>query len=140
MVHLAQIMHLSCTYTNTVSQWKEEILDDKRHVGVPSGASKMIFEHMVHSTQTMHLFCTKISTISKQIELSFEPRQLGVPSGASKTIFEPTVRLAQTVHLSCTDTNTISKQKEVRFHMTHVTYEFPSGASNMISRHVVRLT
>ena len=35
------------------------------------------------------------------------------------------VSLAQTVHLSCTDTNTISKEKKVRFHMTHVTMEFP---------------
>jgi hypothetical protein len=114
-------MQLSCTYTNTISQWKEEISDDKRHVGVPSGASKMIFEHMVRSTQTMHLSCTKISTISKQTELSFEPRQLRVPSGASKTIFEPTVRLAQTMHQSCIDTNTISKWKEERSNMTHIT-------------------
>jgi hypothetical protein len=92
-----------------------------RHLGVPSGESKMISEPMVRSTQTVHLSCVKIRTISKQTELSLEPRHLEVPSDASKTIYELMIRLAQTVHLSCTDTNTVSKLKEERFHMTHVT-------------------
>jgi hypothetical protein len=41
------------------------------HLGVPSGASNMIFELMEHSTQTAHLSCVKITTISKQTQTSF---------------------------------------------------------------------
>jgi hypothetical protein len=41
------------------------------HLGVPPGASKMIFEPMVRSAQTVHLSCGKISTISKRNETSF---------------------------------------------------------------------
>jgi hypothetical protein len=41
------------------------------HLGVPPGASKMIFEPMVRSTQTVHLSYSKISTISKRNETSF---------------------------------------------------------------------
>jgi hypothetical protein len=62
IVCLAQIVHLSCTGTNTVS---------KRHLVVPSGASKMISEPMVCSAQTMHLSYAKISTISKRTKSSF---------------------------------------------------------------------
>jgi hypothetical protein len=36
-----------------------------RHVGVPSGASKMIYEPMVCLTQIEHLSCTDANTISK---------------------------------------------------------------------------
>ena len=88
---------------------RSEIPHDPRHLGVPSGASKMIFEPMVRLTQTVHLSYIKISTIPKQTELSLETRHLGLPSGASKTISKPMARLAQTVHLSCADTNIVSK-------------------------------
>jgi hypothetical protein len=44
---------------------------DPRHVGVPSGGSKMISEPMVCSVQTMHLSCTDINTIPTQTETSF---------------------------------------------------------------------
>jgi hypothetical protein len=40
------------------------------HLGVPSGAPKMISQPMVHSVQTVHLSCVKISTISKRTESS----------------------------------------------------------------------
>jgi hypothetical protein len=50
---------------------RSEIPHDPRHLGVPSGASKMIFESMVRSTQTEHLSCIKISTIRKQSKMSF---------------------------------------------------------------------
>jgi hypothetical protein len=43
---------------------------DARHLGVPSGASKTIYEPMVRSVQTVHLSCVKISTISKRTEQS----------------------------------------------------------------------
>jgi hypothetical protein len=42
-----------------------QIPHDPRHLGVPSGASKTIFEPMVRLMQTVHLSCIKISTISK---------------------------------------------------------------------------
>ena len=48
-----------------------EIPYDPRHLGVPSGASKMISEPMVRLAQTVHRSCFKISTISKRNETSF---------------------------------------------------------------------
>ena len=45
---------------------------DPRHQGVPSGASKMIFEPMVCSAQIMHRSCVKISTISKRTKTSLQ--------------------------------------------------------------------
>ena len=99
---------------------------EPHHLGVPSGASKMISKLMVRLAQTVHLSCVKISIICPKgrNDLPLEPRYLVVPSSAFKTIYEPMVHPAQTMHLSCTDTNPASKRKEVRFHMTHVTYEF----------------
>jgi hypothetical protein len=44
---------------------------DPRHLEVPSGASKTIYEPMVRSTQTEHLCCTDANTASKQIEMIF---------------------------------------------------------------------
>jgi hypothetical protein len=41
------------------------------HLGLPSGACKMIFEPMVRLAKTAHLSCVKISTISKQTQTSF---------------------------------------------------------------------
>jgi hypothetical protein len=47
---------------------QNEIAYDPRHVAVPSGVSKMIFEPVVHSVQTVHLSCTDTNTVSEQIE------------------------------------------------------------------------
>ena len=105
-------MHLSCTDTNTVFI-RKEVTHDPHHLGVPSGASKMISKPMVCLTQTMHRSCVKISTISKRTETSFHLSL--VTSGTIRcvqTIFEPMVRLAQTMHLSCIDTNTVSTRKK----------------------------
>jgi hypothetical protein len=44
---------------------------DPRLLGVPSGASKMIYEPMVHLTRTEHLSCIDANTVSKQIETRF---------------------------------------------------------------------
>jgi hypothetical protein len=44
---------------------------DPRHLGVPSGASQMIYEPMVCLTQTEHLSCTDANIVSKQIETRF---------------------------------------------------------------------
>ena len=50
---------------------RNEILDDPHHLGVPYGASKMIFEPTVCSAHTVHLSYVKISTIFKRTETSF---------------------------------------------------------------------
>ena len=72
MVPLTQIVHLSCTDTNTVSKRTEIRFDkDPCYLGVPSGLSKMTSEPMIHSAETVNLSCVKISTISKQTESSF---------------------------------------------------------------------
>jgi hypothetical protein len=44
---------------------QNEIPHDPRHVGVPSGASEMIYEPVQHSAQIMHISCIKISTIDR---------------------------------------------------------------------------
>jgi hypothetical protein len=50
---------------------KNEIPRDPRHLGVPSGVSKMISKAVVRSPQTVHLSCVKISTIFERSESSF---------------------------------------------------------------------
>jgi hypothetical protein len=80
------------------------------HVGVPLGASKMIYEPMVCSTQTVHLSCIKIRTISKrtEAELLLEPHHQGVPSGASKTISKPMVHWQKPCHYLQMDWNELT--------------------------------
>jgi hypothetical protein len=112
----APILHQHLHY---LQMERNKIPHDPRYLGVPSGASKMIFEPMVHLVQTVHPSCVKISIISKRTKMG--PRNLGVPSGASKPIYVPMFCFAQTVHLSCTDSNTVSKWTKTRFHMIHVT-------------------
>jgi hypothetical protein len=66
---------------------------DPRHLGVPLGASKMIYEPMISLTQTKHLSCTDTNTVANtdQNKIRQDPRHLGVPSSAFNTISEPTV-------------------------------------------------
>jgi hypothetical protein len=45
---------------------------EPRHLGVPSGASKMISEPMVYLAWTKHLSCTGSSTVSKRTEMRFQ--------------------------------------------------------------------
>jgi hypothetical protein len=51
---------------------QNEIPDDPRHLGAPSGASKTISEPVVRLVQTMHLPSNKTNTISKQTETRFQ--------------------------------------------------------------------
>jgi hypothetical protein len=44
---------------------------DPRYLGVPSGASKLIYDPMVHLTQIVNLSFTDANTVSKQIEARF---------------------------------------------------------------------
>jgi hypothetical protein len=52
------------------TDWNELPLEP-HHLGVPSGASKMISDPMVHVAQTVHLSCTEHNTVSKRIETRF---------------------------------------------------------------------
>jgi hypothetical protein len=92
---------------------------DPRHLGVPSGASKTIYEPVVRLAQTEHLSFTDANTVSKRIEIPIPHNQhhLGVPSGASNTISEPTVHLTKTMHQSCIKSSTISKRIETSLHL-----------------------
>jgi hypothetical protein len=45
-----------------------ELPIEPRHIGVPSGASKRIFEAMLCFAQTVHISCTDTYTISKRTE------------------------------------------------------------------------
>ena len=111
MVHLAKTVHLCCTNTNNISNGTNEIPHDPRHLGIPTGASRTIYEPMVCLAQTVHLSYINTNIISKRTEWdSHDPRHQGVPSGVSKTISEPIVRLAQTVLLSYFNTNTRTEQ------------------------------
>ena len=51
---------------------QNKIPHNPRHLGVPSGASKTIFEPMVRSAQTVHPSCVKISTIYKRTKTSLQ--------------------------------------------------------------------
>jgi hypothetical protein len=51
---------------------QNEIPHDPRHLGVPSGASKMISEAMLCLAQTEHLSCVKISNNFERSESSFQ--------------------------------------------------------------------
>jgi hypothetical protein len=48
-----------------------ELSLDPRHVGVPSGGSKVISKTMVRSVQTEHLSGANINTISKRTKTIF---------------------------------------------------------------------
>jgi hypothetical protein len=78
-----------------------EIPHDPCHLGVPSGASKVVSAAVVRLAQTVHLSFVKIGTISGQTESSLHMSlvNIGVPSGASKMISEPMEHSSQTVHL-----------------------------------------
>jgi hypothetical protein len=105
---------------------KNEIPHDPRHLGVPSGACKMIYDVLLclEKNHAPILLQDYHYLRMNWIELPLEPHHLVVLSGASKMISEPAVSLAQAMHLSCTNTNTIYKWTKTRFHMTHVTLDF----------------
>ena len=105
-----------CTYlTSTLTpspNRPNKIPHDPRHLGVPSGASKMIYEPMVRLAKLCTHLTQTLTPPNGPNEIPHDPHHLGVPSGASKMISEPMVHLAQTVHISYINTNTISKWTE----------------------------
>ena len=58
---------------------------EPRHLGVPSGASKMISEPMVRLAKPCtYLALTLTTSPNGPNEIPHDPRHLGVPSGVSK--------------------------------------------------------
>ena len=77
-----------CTYlelTLTPSpNGPNEIPNDPRHLGVPSGASKTISEPMIRLAQTVpYLALTLTRSQNGPNEIAHDPHHLGLPSGAS---------------------------------------------------------
>jgi hypothetical protein len=61
MVHSAQTVHVSYTYTHVFPNGPQRDAHDPRHLEVLSGASKTISEPMVYSVQTVHLSWVRLA-------------------------------------------------------------------------------
>jgi hypothetical protein len=105
---------------------RNEIPQDARHLVVPSGASKMIFEPVVRSVKTVQLCSIKISTISKQTKLSIHLSLITEEYHQvhPKWFYELVVCSAQTVHLSCFNISTIPKWTKSGIHLSFITKEY----------------
>jgi len=140
MVRLAKpCTYLALTLT-TSPNGPNEIPHAPCHLGVPSGASKMISEPMVRSAQTVHRSCVKISTISKWTEMSFQLSLVTLeyhrvrPKRYMSLWYiwhKPCTYLALTLTPSPNGSN------EIPHDPRHL--EVPSGASKMISKPMVSL-
>jgi hypothetical protein len=72
MVCLAQTVPLPCVKISTITQANQNELPlQPRHLGLPSGASKRIYESLVYLGQTVHLSCIDTNTVSKRNETRF---------------------------------------------------------------------
>jgi hypothetical protein len=89
----APVLHLHKHHLQI--DWNE-IRHDPRHLGVPSGASKMVSVPMVRSALTVHQSYTNTNTISKQTEMD----------------------------LSWVKISAISKRTKMRFYLSLVIYEY----------------
>jgi hypothetical protein len=113
--------------------WNELPLES-RHLGVLSGARKIIFEPMVCLAQNVHLSLSDIKTISKQTKkrfllthVTYEFHRVHPKWFSSLWIVrhKPCTYLASRLAMSQNGpTLTISKRNETRFHMTHITEQF----------------
>jgi hypothetical protein len=109
------------------------------HLGVPSGASKMIFEPMVCSMQTMHLSCIKISTISTELKQIFiwasSPRStIGC---VQNDFWVYGMFSTNRAHILCRQQHYLQMvQNKISHDPCHL--RVPSGASKTISEVVVR--
>jgi hypothetical protein len=89
---------------------QNDIPHDTRHLGVPSGASKMILSlWYVWRKQCTYIASTLIHCPNwpkRDSTWPSSPRSSIRYIHASKMIYEPMVRLTQMVHLSCTHSDT----------------------------------
>ena len=111
------VYHKPCTYLKSTltpsPSGPKEIPRDPRHLGHPSGASKMISEPMVHLAQTVHQSYINTNTISKRTKRdSTWPTSPRSSIGCVQNNIWAFGTLMQTVHLSYINTNTISKRTE----------------------------
>ena len=72
----ANIAPILCQDYHYLQMDRNELSLEPRHLGVSSGASKMISELMVRLAQTVHLSCIDTNTVSKQIEMRLHMTQL----------------------------------------------------------------
>jgi hypothetical protein len=115
--------------------WNELPLDP-RHLGVPSGAPKMISEPIACSAQTIHLSCIWINIISKENKMSFHLTHVTKDfHHLPTTIFEPMVYLSQS--LSRTEINTIYKMDRNNIPLDPHHLGIPSGVPKAISEPIV---
>jgi hypothetical protein len=105
---------------------RNEIPHDPSHLGVPSGASKMVSKPMVCLAQTMHLFCTDTNTIYKWTDTRFHITNVTKEFHWVQPNWFMCLWYVQrkTMHLSCVKVGTISKQTESSFHLSLVTMEY----------------
>jgi hypothetical protein len=83
-----------CQDEHCLQMDRNELPHEPRHLGVWSGASKMIFAYVWHKLCTY--LASRLALSSNRLnEFSLEPLQLWVPSGASKTVSKPIVHLAE---------------------------------------------
>jgi hypothetical protein len=69
---LAQIVHLSCTYTDTIFKWTEMRFHITHAPKSSIGCIQNNFRaYGMFGAKTVHLLCVKISTIYKRTETSF---------------------------------------------------------------------
>jgi hypothetical protein len=66
-----QTVHQSFVENDSLQTDRIELLLKPHHVGVQSGASKLISEPMLRLAQTVHLSCFEINIISKWTEVTF---------------------------------------------------------------------
>jgi hypothetical protein len=72
MVRLMETVLLSSIKISIISEKDQNELPlEPRHLVVPSGASKMIYEPVVCLAQTLHLSCTNTNIVSKRKEERF---------------------------------------------------------------------
>jgi hypothetical protein len=64
-------MHLSCVKISRLQMDRNELPLELRHLGVPSSASKMIYEPMVCLAQTVHQSYADINIVSTWTETRF---------------------------------------------------------------------
>jgi hypothetical protein len=81
-----------CQDSHHLQTDRNELPLERRHLGVPSSASKTISKPNVCLMQTVHLSCIQMD----QNEIPHGAHYIGVLSGASKIISELMLRSAQT--------------------------------------------
>jgi hypothetical protein len=119
-VCLAQMVHLSCNDTNTISKWTK-MRFHMTHVTLEF--HRMHPKRLLRLSYIRHKSCTYLaSRLALSLNgLNRASTWASSPSGASKTIAEAVVHLAQTVQLSSVKISTMSKRTESSIHLSLIT-------------------